>query len=740
MSGSRAFSSCVWAGILFCVAGMPSRSIAQTTRDRMAAFDKTLATAERHLRDGTLEAAESSYRTALLQGWILIGELRAASGRPVEARDAFQTASTSAEDNRDALQFLAMIHLQMQDAPEATRILSALAVKYPADRPIRQLLTQALVAGGQPGRAVEELERAHRESPDDPELSFLLASGYLRLDRLDEADRLFAAVVAVRPLPETWVLLGRTYRDAGQYDRARTALRKALQIDPRARRAHYYLGTVAVMAEGMVRLDEAIDEFQRELSMTPADPVVSLRLGMALVEAQRANAALPALVVAVTSPSAPPTAWLYLGRCQLALDRPAEAVASLERALNLSRDLPADAARTGNIHYLLGRALRAAGRDQEAALHFAEAEQSAAERADTSRTRLARYLTDTPDPATSTTWLPDTPFDDSLPPAERSDAERRVTGSLARVYLNLGVMRAQQDRSADAVIYLQQGARLDPSLPRVQYSLGVAHFNAQQYRQAVEPLTRALEATSADAALRRMLAMALYHAEDFARAADLLQADPGREQDAALQYVYGVALVRSERAAEAQSIFEQLLRQHGDSADLSVVLGQALAQQGDYDGAIDALRRAVRLKPDVAEANATLGVIYLKQGQLTQADEALRAQLKAHPNDFKARLHLATVLDLEGKTDEAEALIRSVVQQQPDFADARYLFGKILLARGAPQEAVEQLEAAARLAPDEPNVHYQLAQAYQKLGRAELAEQHFEAFRQLKDKRRGSRP
>ena len=81
-----------------------------------------------------------------------------------------------------------------------------------------------------------------------------------------------------------------------------------------------------------------------------------------------------------------------------------------------------------------------------------------------------------------------------------------------------------------------------------------------------------------------------------------------------------------------------------------------------------------------------------------------------------------------------------MLKTKPDFAGARYLLGKILLAQGAAAEAVEHLEAAARLAPDEANIRYQLGQAYQKLGRADLAQQQFEVFRQLKDKRRGSLP
>jgi Flp pilus assembly protein TadD len=64
------------------------------------------------------------------------------------------------------------------------------------------------------------------------------------------------------------------------------------------------------------------------------------------------------------------------------------------------------------------------------------------------------------------------------------------------------------------------------------------------------------------------------------------------------------------------------------------------------------------------------------------------------------------------------------------------LYGKLLLAQGNATAAVEHLEAAARQAPEDANIFYQLGQAYQKLGRADLAEQQFAKFKELKDRRR----
>ena len=201
-------------------------------------------------------------------------------------------------------------------------------------------------------------------------------------------------------------------------------------------------------------------------------------------------------------------------------------------------------------------------------------------------------------------------------------------------------------------------------------SLGVAYFNAKQFDKAVEPLSRARDLAPGDANVRRMLALSCLNAEQYDKAAELLRNDPQRDTDPSLQYAYGLALVRTDRGADAEIIFDQLLAAHADNAEVNVLLGQAHAQQGDYDAALKSLQRALQIKPDVAEANAALGVIYLRQGKLTEAADALRAELKIRPDDLQARFHLATVFDRSDQRDEALAIVQSIVRVKPDYADA----------------------------------------------------------------------
>jgi tetratricopeptide (TPR) repeat protein len=679
-----------------------------------AALDQALGRAEAFLREGELQSAESQYRAALQEGWMLWAGLEAGEGRLREAADAFRRAADSAAEARRPLQSLALVQMQRGEAAEAVAILTRLATRTPKDLPTRRLLAQALVAAGQPAEAVQELEEAHALAPADLELTFTLASGYLRVQKRGEAARLFARVLKGRPIPQTHVLIGRTYRDLGMYDEARRELEAALRQDPKVRRARYYLGMIGVVEEGTTRLDEAIRLFGEERALSPADPVVNLRLGMALVEAQRNADALPHLELAARAEPPSPDAFHYLGRCQLGLERPEDAAASLRRALELSAGPVVDEVRLGGIHYLLGLALRKQGRADEAAAHFAEAEKNSARRTLGSREYLARYLADLPDTGGVAAALPavmDASPLAGIPAASRAALRAQVRAALARSYLNLGILHAQAERFARAADELERAAQVDPEFPQVQYSLGVAQFNARRFARAQGPLARALAASPQDPSIRRMLALAWLNTDAYDKAAELLEADPERASDPSLEYAYGLALVRSGRAADAEAVFSRLLARHGDTPELRVVLGQAHAQQEDYTSAIEALQGAIRRKADVAEAHSTLGFIYLRQGKLAEAEGELRTELAGHPDDVRARHQLAAVLDLAGRPDVALTHLRAVLKVRPEYADARYLLGKILLAQGSAQEAAEHLEAALRLAPRDANVPDQLGPA-----------------------------
>jgi tetratricopeptide (TPR) repeat protein len=706
------------------------------------ATQRAMAEAEARLKDGELQTAESSYRAALLEGWLLLGDLEGAEGRWDRAKADFERASASAVETRRPHLALALAHLQVGDTPEAVTLLTHFATSHPKDVDSRRMLAQALEANGQLDQAIQALEEAREADPKDLELAFALATEYLKVQHVALAEPLFNEIAKARPIPQTQVLIGSAYRRFDELDRAKRAFGAALKLDTRVRHAHFYLGMVALNELGLAGLDLAITEFQKELTLAPQDPAANLQIGMALVEARRPAEGLPHLELASRTPPPRAEAFYYLGRCRLELDQPLAAQTALESALALLHEGEADDFQLVGAHYQLALALRQLGKGDEAKTHFAEAERRSGKGVESDRWPLANYLSE----SLKTERKPVIPVSAEvsqlaeLKPSERAALRAQGNSALVRAYLNLGVIEAQGQRFTQAAVLLERAAEVDPEFPKVQYSLGVAYFNAQQFEKAKAPLARALAANPFDSDLRHMLALALINTQAYDRAIALLRDDSERERDPSLEYAYGLALVRAGRAAEAQAIFARLLQAHGDSPELNVVLGEAYAQQGDYPSAIDSFERALKSKSDVRDANGALGVIYLKQGKLAEAEAALRSELKLQPGDLNSQHNLAKVLELEQKPEEALLLLSALLKAKPDFGDARYLMGKILLALGHAEDALQHLQAAARLSPGDANVHYQLGQTYRKLGQGALASDEFEIFRELKHKPKGDPP
>ncbi len=647
------------AGLLLGGLLAPGTAAAQA-QDPALAIEEALSRAEASLQSREFRAAESQYREASFEGFVLLGRLARLDGRLPEARDAFARALPFAAGGAEGLRSLAGAYLEAGGAAQVVDILTPLAEKDARDVETRRLLARALRDAGRPDEAVRRLDEAVAAKPDDPEALFLLASEYLWLKRIDAADRLFAQVAVARPIPQTRVLIGRAYRDAAEYDRARAFLRKALEQDPGVRRAHYYLGMVALAdaKTGTDRLRQAEAEFREELKLAPQDPLTSDQLGLALLDAVRPAEALPLLETAVRGERR--SLFVYhLGRCQLALDQTTEAVVSLRRALELAREEGASEAEREPIHFQLGQGLRRLGKAEEAADELREAGRLAARRRD-----------DSGAPSRASEGTPTAREGEaaSIPGfglEQRKELKRRVSASLARASFNLGVLEVQgQDgdparRFARAASFFEATAELDPGFPQVHSSLGVAYFNAREFERARAPLTRALEEQPGDAGLKRMLAIACVNTQAWDQAAALLRDDPGRATDPSLEFAYGMALLRGGRAAEAEGVLQGLVARRGDSAELSLLLGQAQAAGGKNELAVATLQRAVELSPGSEEAHASLGTALVALGRSAEGLERLEAAVRLAPANPRVHEQLGQAYRKVGRTAEAEAQLRT---------------------------------------------------------------------------------
>lgn len=152
-------------------------------------------------------------------------------------------------------------------------------------------------------------------------------------------------------------------------------------------------------------------------------------------------------------------------------------------------------------------------------------------------------------------------------------------------------------------------------------------------------------------------------------------------------------------------------------------LGKVLHSYGQYASAAVCYRRAHLLAPDIFPWIYYVGYVLAEDGQYNDAIAALRQALVLR-NYQPARLKLAdTLLDV-GKIQESAELYRSVLQQDPDIANAHYGLGRVSTALDKPLAAIQHYQQALALANNFGAAHYALALIYRDLGKGEAAQKH----------------
>ena len=206
------------------------------------------------------------------------------------------------------------------------------------------------------------------------------------------------------------------------------------------------------------------------------------------------------------------------------------------------------------------------------------------------------------------------------------------------------------------------------------------------------------------------------------------------------QTLWGEALVRNRRFAEAHRTLQAVVEKDPKNAEAHLALGDALKGRGDFGKAGLEYIAALHVKPNWLPALIGVGNVAVERQILPMAVSALQRAVKQDPRSAEAwiglgrayynqRLHLDLALDAFQKAaqlapdqtdfypdysnalranykyDEAEAILRCRLQSTPQDARSHYLLGLLILdnkptlVREA--EAEKELRESLRL---EPNV------------------------------------
>jgi Flp pilus assembly protein TadD len=281
------------------------------------------------------------------------------AGRPRDAVAPLRKALRLKPSLTSAHYFLGISLAESGDCKAATPFLET---DYPRlnDPRLRRVIgldaAQCATAADEPYRAITYLQWLNRDFPNDPDVLYFMAHVFSDLSTRASQQLLHVApgsYQAHRMYAEALEVQGKTADAIAEY-------REVLAMDPRLPGIHYHLGRLLLAGErDSAALDAAHKQFEEELRINPADADSEYELGEMARQARKWNEAIEHFGRAAKVDPHFPQALIGLGKSLVSAGRAAEAVAPLEKAVQLA---PADPV----AHYQLSFAYLRVGREEDA--------------------------------------------------------------------------------------------------------------------------------------------------------------------------------------------------------------------------------------------------------------------------------------------------------------------------------------------------------------------------------------
>lgn len=180
--------------------------------------------------------------------------------------------------------------------------------------------------------------------------------------------------------------------------------------------------------------------------------------------------------------------------------------------------------------------------------------------------------------------------------------------------------------------------------------------------------------------------------------------------------------LRARNFSAAEAACRGVLAMDNRSAPALQMLGIALAQKGDRDGAETAFQRFLQITPGNAAVHTNLGNLRLLKGDCAAAEACYRTAIGLKPNYAEAHFNLGLALKAQDKLVEARDALHAALTSRPGYLDAQVQLGVVQLTLGDAHEAVVSFDKAlATAGQDHFEALFNSGLALVQLGRLEEA-------------------
>jgi cellulose synthase operon protein C len=530
------------------------------------------------------------------------------------------------------------------------------------------------------------------------------------------------------------------YLEAGNYPKARVALRNVLKIDPKDADAYFLFAqveekgknwrnavslyqevvqlvpdhTAALITLGKYYLEARLSEqvvstADKVLTKDPQHPQANaLKIAVLAVEGQLPDAVTKAEALHSQFPTEPDVAVL-LATLHSQQQRYRDAVATLQRALDAH---PKDMDLLNNLNMTLVQANDMAGAEM-VARRMIETEPALFDH----RLRLARFF-------------------DTQGAHEKAEAVLREAIALdpnseERRLLLADFLSTRKDHRAAEQAFLEAEAQL-PHSAKIQFGLAALYLkngqeaNARErYAELVKGYKEKPAGLEAKVKLAEMDIVAGKQAEAERQVQEVLKENPRSSDGLVLS---GRMALARRNGKDAVQDFRTVLHDQPELATVHFLLGQAYLLTGENNLAKESFERAVALYPGQVDARRSLAALESQSGRHQQARTRLDDLLKQRPDDLAA-LDMLMMLDLVTKNwVEAERTLNRLHGVAKDNVVAFMAEGRLREAQQQFDKASTAYERATMYAPNDPDAWLSLVKLDVAHGHADRAKTRLDAL------------
>lgn len=268
----------------------------------------------------------------------------------------------------------------------------------------------------------------------------------------------------------------------------------------------------------------------------------------------------------------------------------------------------------------------------------------------------------------------------------------------------LASLSIQNEDYDEAIKSYKKLTQLRPFNPNFYYNLALAYKGKNQIDDAIRELENSLK-INRDYILALYQISILYSQQGklqaaIERAKEALRIEPNNNNNKELQSLLGSLYLMAEMPDEAIDTYKSILSRDVDSEEANYRIALAYDKKGDFQKAIEHLRKTLTLNPNHSEALNTLAYLFAERDlNLQEALELINKALEIESDNGAYIDSLGWICYKLGQIDEAVKYLEKANQQLPDNSVMVDHLGDAYLKKGWSHKAISQWKRALELDP-----------------------------------------